>query len=153
MKILINTVSREDIINKAEEAAKPVLVKGKEAIDQDSVDFASSLSCPTIGDRIFPLEQWVHVDEKWVADNAATLGLYPDIKEATVVREEKLARARSDYGIDNIDLALKQAADLYGVGYVIPEEVVAAAVKVEATIAAVKAEVELCLRMNLSPGG
>jgi len=87
-----------------------------------------------IGNEVFPTGEWRHLDDAWVEKNAKALAEYPDLKEAQVVRENKLSKARRDYGIDNFDLGLKQAADLYGEDFVVSDEVLESATKVEEQI-------------------
>jgi hypothetical protein len=105
MKILINTISQVDLINKAEKAE----ITGTKA----EKDFAATLSSPAIKDKNFMLGEWVHCDDKWVSDNAAMLALYPDIKEAHVVLQEKMVRQIEEQGLQSFAQGIKDAADTY----------------------------------------
>ena len=113
IKILINTISREDIINKAEiaEGLQPNDKGETKEGTEDEKAFAASLSCPEIMGRVFPLEQWIHIDEKDIDPDV--LAKYPDIKEAHVVLEERMKRAIEEQGLQNMALGIKQAAETY----------------------------------------
>jgi len=48
-------------------------------------------SSPTIDGEAFMTGEWRHMSEKWFQKNAEALKKYPDIKEARIILEEKLA--------------------------------------------------------------
>ena len=66
-----------------------------------------------IAGESFSQGEWKHRPIKWCADNTAELALHPDIKEASLVLEERTKKAMSDYGLDSFAEGLKEAAALY----------------------------------------
>jgi hypothetical protein len=104
MKILINTISREDIINKTELAAKGSVVE---------IAFADTLSAPKIAGHNFIVGEWIHIDEKDVEANAELLAKYPDIKEAHIVLADQMKIAIEERNLHHFAQGIQDAADLY----------------------------------------
>lgn len=110
MAILINTITREEVINTQELAAK----SGTE----DEKAFAETLASPSIGDKeagtnvIFVVDEWRSVDEKWIADNQKTLDKYPWIKPAETVLEDNMKTAIQERRLHNFAQGLKEHVTL-----------------------------------------
>ncbi len=102
MKILINTISREDVINKTEAAEKGT---------KEEQTFASTIPCPVIMGHTFPIGEWIHIDEKDIDEKE--LAKYPDIKEAHVALEERLKQRIDEDGLSSFAQGLQDAAVVY----------------------------------------
>jgi hypothetical protein len=132
IKILINTIPREEIINSMEAADKAILdarstapvgefageerredLELREALDAAKT-IAETCAAPNISDVNFTVGEWRHVSDEWIADNAVDLAKYPYIKEADVVLEEQMQVAIRERGLDSFAQAIKAASDQYG---------------------------------------
>jgi hypothetical protein len=115
MKILINTISRCDIINRLEiaQGLQPNKKGELKPASKEEQDFAASVACPEIQGEVFPMGEWRHMDEKWIADNADLLAKYPDVKEAHVVLQENMAAKICECGFHHFAKGIEDAATLY----------------------------------------
>jgi hypothetical protein len=114
MKIYINTIPQEEVINSLEAADKAIAdVKvgepSKELLDAKAI--ADAAACPVIADRAFPIGEWIHLDENDI--DAVEMAKYPHIREAHVVLEEKMKQAIEEKGLGSFAEGIKQAADTY----------------------------------------
>jgi hypothetical protein len=75
---------------------------------------AATLSEPVISTSHFPIGEWIHLDDKWVSDNATTLAKYPDLKEAHIVLEDKLKEAIDERSLQYFAQGLVEANKVYG---------------------------------------
>lgn len=81
----------------------------------------TSVDGPIIDGEVFTLGEWRHVSEEWFQKNASTLQEYPEIKEARVILEEKLAgisegemkQVIEEQGLANFAQGLKDTSVLY----------------------------------------
>ena len=110
MKIFINTITPEDTINAIEAADKATAdVKVGEPSKEltDAKVLAESASCPTISDKVFPVGEWIHIEDADALAMETELAKYPAIKEAHVVLEEKMKQAIEEKGLGSFASALK----------------------------------------------